>query len=658
MIGTENNGMNAVSEPNDMTETHIPLSKNPNDRRYDFLQDIATFYFSGDGLSSITCSALNVLDGTTRQKVLSVACLPDNTVIIGLQGYICRLNPLTKTISLLDDPGGTNGPNALHDANLQTRSSALNVSAWLLDVTGIVHVPEPLPVETVPPTEFYTEDAPRFLTELDGIPLRHICCAARAVDGTLWGGGSQGAGRLREGVWRCIAGKRWLPDDRVNAIAIDTAGRAWIATEGGLACIESLPMIWGRKAAHYEAVTLARHNRGGFVTECLLKEAGNLDSFAWEASDNDGLWTSLYLCAECFRWAVTGEEEARDLARQSLRAMLSLLHWTGIPGFPARAVARRDPRVTLSEPAANWLPSPLDTDMLYKTDTSSDEIAGHYLAWFVYHTLVANEAEKAQIADACRAVTDHILDHDYTLVGPTGRRTSWGLWTPDVLNHDPEWAGERGLASLEILSHLRVALHLCPCARYEQAYQTLVTEHDFALNTVRQKILPPDGEDNHSDDELAACAYYPLLSLETDPRLRALYLHSLERTNVMLQPARSPFHNVIYQACTGRLCDVQAVVSWLEDAPLDLRDWPMTNSHRRDVTLRSEPDRFGRQQSARPLPPSEIGVMKWNRNPYTADWPGEGTREMDGAFWLLPYWMGRYHGILPSCDGVISTSAN
>ena len=286
--------------------------------------------------------------------------------------------------------------------------------------------------------------------------------------------------------------------------------------------------------------------------------------------------------------------------------------------------------------------------MLFKGDTSSDEIAGHYLAWFVSHRLVADEEEQKAIADACRAVTDHILDHDYTLVGPDGKRTSWGVWTPAVLNEDPEWAGERGLGSLEILSHLRVALHLCPCARYEQAYNTLVREHHYALNTARQKVLPPDGEDNHSDDELAACAYYPLLLLETDPQLRALYLLSLERTNAILSPGRSPFHNVIYQACTGRGCDVQAVMAWLQDAPLDLRDWAMSNSHRKDILLREERDRFGKLQTVQPLPPSEIGVMKWNRNPFLADWPGEGIREMDGAFWLLPYWMGRYHGVIPA----------
>jgi hypothetical protein len=71
----------------------------------------------------------------------------------------------------------------------------------------------------------------------------------------------------------------------------------------------------------------------------------------------------------------------------------------------------------------------------------------------------------------------------------------------------------------------------------------------------------------------------------------------------------------------------------------------MRNSDRKDVQFMPDVDRFGKRQLLRPLSPGEIGSMKWNTNPYLADWEGEGAREMDGAFWLLPYWMGRYYGV-------------
>jgi hypothetical protein len=38
--------------------------------------------------------------------------------------------------------------------------------------------------------------------------------------------------------------------------------------------------------------------------------------------------------------------------------------------------------------------------------------------------------------------------------------------------------------------------------------------------------------------------------------------------------------------------------------------------------------------------------MKWNGNPFQLDDQSEGRGEDDGTFFLLPYWLGRYHGYL------------
>jgi hypothetical protein len=46
------------------------------------------------------------------------------------------------------------------------------------------------------------------------------------------------------------------------------------------------------------------------------------------------------------------------------------------------------------------------------------------------------------------------------------------------------------------------------------------------------------------------------------------------------------------------------------------------------------------------LPPDERPVMKWNSNPFDIDGGSDGRGEDDGAAFLLPYWMGRYHGML------------
>ncbi len=531
---------------------------------------------------------------------------------------------------------------------IPAQSANPRFSGHLLDSDARALVPDAfggLWVATHRGLNLYTQTAWTEMRGQDGLPVLEIDHLALGPDGALWIGTGQGVARLFQGRWRYYAGRRWLPDNAVNAIAADADGSAWVATPNGVSHIAFQPMTFPQKAAHYEQITAARHNRDGYVTDCQLTRPGDYASFRYEASDNDGLWTSLYICAESFRYAATRDPQAHKLAQKSLQALLELVRVTGIPGFPARALIRKGERVAQSDPGPNWYPSPVEPDVIYKDDTSSDEIDGHYLAWYVYSELVADAGERQAIAETCHAVTNHILDHHYTLVGPTGKRTRWGVWGPDALNDDPNWAEERGLNSLEILSHLKVAVHLCGDARFRQAYDDLIRRHHYALNTIRQKRLPPEGENNHSDDELAACAYYPLLQLETDPQLRALYLLSLERTQQVLRPEGSPFHNVIYGACTGQPCDAEVAAQWLRDCPLDLRSWCMSNTHRADVTLDAEAGRHGEPQLTRVLPPNETVADKWNRNPYIAEDGDNGSGEEDGTFWLLPYWMGRYHGI-------------
>ena len=84
----------------------------------------------------------------------------------------------------------------------------------------------------------------------------------------------------------------------------------------------------------------------------------------------------------------------------------------------------------------------------------------------------------------------------------------------------------------------------------------------------------------------------------------------------------------------------------LREIPLDLVDWTMKNSDRQDIKLDPFPNRFGEvisDTSLPPLPPDERPIMIWNGDPFVLDGGAAGFREQAGTFWLLPYWMGRYH---------------
>ena len=475
----------------------------------------------------------------------------------------------------------------------------------------------------------------------NGLCYEEVTCLAPLDSGRLWIGTGWGLIRLDGHEWHYYAGRRWLADDRVLAVAaLDDA--VYAVTPAGVSKIYTRLMTLEEKAAHFEARIQKRHYRMGYVADTHLEAPGDTEHFIHEATDNDGLWTALYVAAESYRYGATRDPAARKLASTSLQALLELQRKCSLPGYVARALVRKGEARTVKS-GGEWHDS-ADGEYEWKGDTSSDEIDGHLYAYSVYCDLVADEEEKRQIAEVTAAFMDYILDNGYLLIDVDGKPTRWGVWAPSMLNGS-SWEPERGLNSLEMLSHLRAAHHMTGKQRYLDAYHDLVRNHHFALNTIYQKILIPE-EVNHSDDELAFCAYHPLLAYEDDPELRRLYLFSFELSWQIEQPEHSAWCNYMYGALTGKAFDVEESVKMLRDAPMELVCWTMKNSQRADLPRDAEAGRFREPQSLRALPADERGAMKWNSNPYRLDDGGGGRREDDGAFFLLPYWMGRYYGFI------------
>jgi hypothetical protein len=270
---------------------------------------------------------------------------------------------------------------------------------------------------------------------------------------------------------------------------------------------------------------------------------------------------------------------------------------------------------------------------------------GHLFACAVFWETFDDPAWRAKVAAYAGRIADHLIQNDFCLIDLDGKHTRWGFYSPGILNTD-QGKSQRGLNSLEILSILKTAHHLTGENRFLDAYLHLVREHHYALNVVKQKVTTP-GHVNHSDDELAFLAYYGLCRFETDPDLLALYRWSLRRSWEIERPEKSPFFNFLYGVAMGTdAVDASASRQALEEIPLDIVSWTMTNSHRADLPVDEESGRFREPQSKVALSPAERGMLKWNGNPYRLDGGADGREEEDGAFFLLPYWMGRARGFL------------
>jgi len=545
-----------------------------------------------------------------------------------------------------------NEENALHSCNTRALARDQHGRIWVGTNRGI--------------DVYWDGRRVRSLTAEDGLPSTDVAALAVTPDGRLWGGTSLGVAVYDGRDWSLYHSRRWLPDDRVRDIAFARDGTAWIATAGGVAELRSRKMTLAEKALYFEEVMRLRHVREpGLMRRAKLSTPGDVSTFGPTDTDNDGLFTGMYLGAESYRYAVTGDEAARQTAEQAFRGLEFLQTVTETPGFVARTVVPADwtsmadanrqytPKQTASirvfDPRwksveTRWRKS-ADGQWLWKGDTSSDEITGHYFAYAVYYDHVARGEEQARVANLVRRITDHIIDGGFVFRDVDGEATRWGVWSPEKLNDDPNWQPERGINSVEILSYLNVAYHMTGDEKYRKASDYLYDEHGY-----RENVLNPQTHDAGTftfiDAQLLALAYPSLIGYETDPERKKVYHRSLSRWFEVMRFARGPLYNFVYYVLSGdEQFDRQACAAYLRDTPLDLITWRIDHSEREDIEKVKWPQ-AERWQTDRLLPPSERAVIHWDGNPFAiADGDG-GHGEKSASFWLLPYWMGRQYGII------------
>jgi len=520
----------------------------------------------------------------------------------------------------------------------------------------------------------------RLFTGSEGLPYDDF--TALAAGRTVWFGTAIGAIHYDGNVWEYRQGLRWLPHDAVRSVAVGPDGSAWFATSKGVGRIYTRPMTFQEKARFFEDEIDRRHRRTpyGYVLSVTVAKPGDASEFTQHDSDNDGLWTAMYGAGECFAWAATKDPAARRRAKAAFEALRFLWAVTqggkppALPGFVARTIlpasgpnpnltaytrekdertrATRDPYWKVLVP--RW-PLSGDGQWYWKADTSSDELDGHYFFHGLYYDLVADDdAERRRVREVVAAITDHLIQHDFALVDWDGTPTRWAVFGPADLNRNPRWTTERGLNSLSMLAYLKVAEHVTGEARYGEVYRRLIREHGYAANTLIPKLANGAGSGNQSDDEMAFMDYFHLLRYERDPELLALYRASLESYWINERYELNPLFAYIYSATMDNRHGpwLAESLDTLRRYPLDRFNWRLTNSHRKDVVPLPEWSRDDRNYPAgmlrngRVLPIDERFVDHWNQDPYQLDQGGAGNVLADGASYLLPYYLGRFSGLL------------
>jgi hypothetical protein len=372
-------------------------------------------------------------------------------------------------------------------------------------------------------------------------------------------------------------------------------------------------------------------------------------------------------------------------------------------------------------------------DIVYKGDTSTDEIIGHLFIYKIaYDILGPDDPELAKIiADTMDRFAQHISDNSYMLVDMTGQPATWGRMSREFFCSYTSGFAASPLNSAVLLSAFKTAAYVTGSKRWEDEYQFAAksfayqyskvmgtyTERGYEFldlmafqlmgfldgnieisSTLKFRGYTKEMEFlfrsflNYSDEEMAMLAFYLLFQMETDPELLADYRNALEQWWVSMKYSENPLWYYIYQLAYPDQPKTDAygnslleTASWaLGRHPLDTRKYQASNQNRDDIESfnlenynKALATRGGISIKKRdPLPersmgfgilgvfiggalshgtlkiehavaaPDERALHKFNNSTYKLD-DDYNPNQMEGSTtYTLPYWLGRYHGML------------
>lgn len=518
----------------------------------------------------------------------------------------------------------------------------------LLDApaTGLTFAGDELWVAMKPAIAMVHESAYTRIGAADGLPYNNTQTITTGC-GKIWMGSDKGVvvRDLATSEWQYLYGPRWHPGSAVHTIAAipgpatatdSTSGVMMLGTDAGLSIIW-VDDTWTleRKAVWYAPV-MQRHDRSGLLSDCTLKDPGNRSSCSLHDSDNDGLWTSLNVAGETFRYAVQQTPEAKKSAWKHFEGLLLLNSVTGIKGLMARSLVKvvnmdcqsgpcdqehvwpkHDPPTQKGARPCNWVNSSSHPDLKWKCDTSNDEVVGHYFAYLTVAELLAETAEEKEIVRSLvDNITSTIVANNYTLVDITGKVTTWG-------NFDP----------VEITGFLLAAHRITGKQEYLDALEPLLQKTgDYAIGfptaIANGQIAVPESY-NFSDDELDFLAFWNLLmgAVDNNSTVVQVARRGIARSWDIIAKERAGFWNTMALAALmktggipaaprgiGRTRDPAAAVQdtlWnLRTWPLEWVEWATNNTHRLDVYYQKDSHSRDHGLLVTPLPNNERNQVR------------------------------------------------
>lgn len=530
-------------------------------------------------------------------------------------------------------------------------------------------------------------------------------------NGIFWYGASNGVTRYDEKAERYedkvmfFSADRDLPDNGVKAILAKENG-AWVLTEKGVTFIEMRLISVREKADMLLKETLDFVERRGMVSQRRLRVPGDFNSrYPYAHSDNDGSFTAGFAVGEILRYAYLKKTkgaddpetiEAKRSATKVVEGCLLLLHvHCRGNGFAARTYHTPDEPVpddgiffrikgdkaycvettnsierdivNLEIDASAEVPERLArlyTDLgftkeglVYKADTSSDEITHHFLClYFAHEYLACDDPELDEIIiSSTKGLMNHIIDNGYNLVDYSGKPTTWAKWSESYFNEDFGYV-DACLNACELLSYHLVTMHVTgEQGKWKESYDYLVNERGYAdLGTrhfdrlyLASLSMNFDYVEDimYGDHNLAVSSFLLLCLLEKDEVLLEKYRNGFRSWRTSLEREHNPGYDIPFMiACPDDEVDMEALATWFYRSNASRLASGVSLKTRHDVPTKKL--RMGTEEISLLLPPDERFISKYDRNPVD-------RRDVDSGdifciescyVFTFAYWIGLFYG--------------
>lgn len=319
-----------------------------------------------------------------------------------------------------------------------------------------------------------------------------------------------------------------------------------------------------------------------------------------------------------------------------------------------------------------------DDDIIYKCDTSNDELVGHYAVWHLaYDILGPDDPELAEIIKTAVARhAAHIARHDYCHVDAGGQPTSWARMSREYyLDKDYYGFGDAPLGLAILLQLFKVAHHITGDKQWEDEYKKLALDEPYRYADIvgehfRRYEMMAEGllekgfskeelfdkvvkEMNYSDVRMAAIAFYTLVQLEEDPLLLEKYRAGVDSWWELEKYSRDIEWMLIYQLAHneaeqfdgfGRSC-IDMLKWQISRYPVSSREHFINNSDRADA--REEDNILYYKDSRLPYAVAMDERGNLGSGFFNAAQGNLDRRCLNESYnMIMPYWIARYNKVI------------